>query len=367
MPATPTLWKMTLPSGSVYELEDRTARQMATGGIRLLGETTDNIVDGASTPTSITIVGETGTHEMAANEAVFKGSKEFVWTGSKWIEWGDLTGLGALATKNSATGSFTPQGSISIGNSGTAYTPEGTIQVNAASGSGTSYTPEGAIAVNAASGSGTAYTPEGTVSQPSFTGEEMSSSGSFTPAGSIQVNASNGTGTDYTPEGSIAVNASTGSGTEYTPEGSVSAPAISVKTAGTTQSITPFGSAGTKPTLGMTVTDGNLVITFDQGTLPSGGTAVTVKTGDAAYEAAAPTFSGTKKKFAFSGTKKKLAFAGTSGNVSVSGTPSGSVSQPTFTGTQKKFAFTGTEKKLAFSGTQKKFAFTGTQGTVTVS
>lgn len=80
----------------------------------------------------------------------------------------------------------------------------------------------------------------------------------------------------------------------YTPEGSVSAPTVSVKTAGSTTSITPFGTQGTLPSLTTTVNNGTLTISFDQGTLPTAGTAVTVKTGDAEYESTAPTFSGTQ-------------------------------------------------------------------------
>lgn len=80
----------------------------------------------------------------------------------------------------------------------------------------------------------------------------------------------------------------------YTPAGSVAAPTISVASAGATDSVTPFGSAGTLPSLTMSVSEGNLTFSFNQGTLPSGGTPVTVKTGDASYSASAPAFSGTE-------------------------------------------------------------------------
>ena len=33
--------------------------------------------------------------------------------GTNWHEFGDMTGLGSLATKNSASGSYTPAGSVS--------------------------------------------------------------------------------------------------------------------------------------------------------------------------------------------------------------------------------------------------------------
>jgi len=152
-------------------------------------------------------------------------------------------------------------------------------------------------------------------------------SGTYTPAGSVSATFSGSSLTstgNFTPSGSIAVNAASGSGTSYTPEGSVAAPTIGVASAGSTASITPFGTAGTLPSLSMTVSNGNLAISFSQGTLPTAGTAVTVKTGDASYFATAPEFTG---------TEKKLAFTGTQGSVSVSGTPEGSISG-SFSGTE---------------------------------
>ena len=238
----PQIDHITLPSGTTYEIADTVARAQQAGSIILRGETSTALTDGATT-NPVQIGGQSFTAH--ANDAVFYGQREFVFDGTHWHEFGDMSGLGGLAMKNTAAGTFTPSG---------------TIAVNAAGGSGTSYTPTGSIAVNAASGSGTSYTPEG----------------------------------------------------------SVSAPAISVKTAGATQSITPFGSAGTLPELTMTVTDGNLTIGFSQGTLPAAGTAVTVKTGDAVYQAAQPTFTGTEKKLAFTGDQKKLQFVGTQGTVTVS-------------------------------------------------
>lgn len=121
-------------NGTVYNIKDTVARQMATGGIILIGETTTALVDLATTPTSLTIVGEDDPHTVASNEAVFYGSEEFVWDGTRWHKFGDRTGLGALALKDSASGS---------------------------------------------------YTPAGTVSQPTFSGESLNSTGKFTPEGSV--------------------------------------------------------------------------------------------------------------------------------------------------------------------------------------
>ena len=318
------IYQIKLPSGTVYDIVDAGARELisALGSpLKYKGSTTTVLSDG-STTNPITINGESYT-AVAGDVVTYTPSGtgarelEFVFDGTYWQEFGSTGSLKALAFKDSASGNFTPSGTINVNSasgSGTSYTPTGAISVNESSGSGTAYTPEGSIAVNASSGSGTSYTPEG----------------------AIAVNAASGSGTSYTPEGAIAVNASSGSGTSYTPEGSVSAPTISVKTAGGTTNVTPFGSAGSLPSLTMSVSNGNLTFSFDQGTLPSGGTAVACKTSDPAYEATAPSFTGTEKKLAFTGTEKKLAFS-------------------------------GTQKKLAFSGDEKKLAFTGTQGNVTVS
>ena len=119
--------KITLPSGTTYDIKDATARAAIGGAIIIRGTTTTALTDGATT-NPITIDNESYT--AVANDAVFYGNKEFVFDGTKWHEFGDMTGLGALATKDSASGS---------------YTPAGTIAVNAASGSGTSYTPEGSV------------------------------------------------------------------------------------------------------------------------------------------------------------------------------------------------------------------------------
>ena len=270
--ANPLISQITLPSGSTYDIADLVARAAATAGV------TFNIcTDASNTP------------------------KDVQWTS------GGTTITGTLVASSSTTGAFylvpaTTQGGKDIYSEyvtvidGSTYLWEkvGTTDIDLSNLGALAY-------VDSASGS---YTPAGSVSA-SFSGNSMNSTGNFTPSGTI------------------AVNAASGSGTSYTPEGSVAAPTISVQTAGSTASITPFGTQGTLPSLSMTVSNGNLTIGFDQGSLPTAGTAVTVKTGDAAYSATAP---------AFTGTEKKLAFTGTQGNVSVSGTPTGSVSG-SFTGT----------------------------------
>ena len=192
MPSYPEISKITIPtsggSSATYQFKDEVARASAAGGIQLKGTTTTALTD-ESTTNPITINGESYT--AVNQDAVFYGKKEFVFDGTMWHEFGDMSGLGDLATKDSVTGSAT-----------------------------------------------------------------------------------------------------------YTPAGSVSTPTISVSSAGSTTSVTPFGSAGSLPTY--TVADETLTITA--GTLPSGGTAVTVKTGDASYSSSQPTFSGTQATISITST-----------------------------------------------------------------
>lgn len=102
--------QITLPSGTTYDIKDTTARSIAVGGIKLKGTTTTPLTDEATT-NPITINGESYT--AVNQDAVFYGKKEFVFDGTMWHEFGDMSGLGDLAMKDSASGSFTPSGSVS--------------------------------------------------------------------------------------------------------------------------------------------------------------------------------------------------------------------------------------------------------------
>ena len=273
--------KITLPSGTTYDIKDATARAAIGGAIIIRGTTTTSLTDGATT-NPITIDNESYT--AVANDAVFYGNKEFVFDGTKWHEFGDMTGLGALATKDSASGSYTPAGSVTLGDKA-----KSTVSP-AASGDAT-YTPAGSVTLGTAASS--------TVSP-----------------------ASSGTAT-YTPSGSIAVNAASGSGTSYTPEGSVAAPTISVSSAGSTTTIhnptkATVATAVTAAAPGATAPSNSITyyavanetlslyqIGYNTGDSISTSD-VTVKTGDASYSATAPAFTCTEKKLAFTGTGARL-------------------------------------------------------------
>lgn len=282
---TPTMYEVTLPSGNSYYIEDNEVRQW--------------IGTGSSSGAEYRI--------SSLETEISKLANATHWLGVT------TTPLTDGATTNPITiggSSVTAKiGDIVQANGKTEFIFNGTAWQELGSSVGTlkafAYADTGEVTV----------TPKGNNTASSVTG-----SCSVTPSGSI----STGTGTaNYTPAGSVS--------------GSVTAPTISVKTAGTTASVTPFGSAGTLPSCTLptyTVSNGVLTITsgsFSAGTLPSAGTAVTVKTGDAAYQATAPTFSGS-----FSGTGTQLKFTGSAS----SGTISGTAAAQTFTGTEETLTVT---------------------------
>ena len=89
----PDISKITLPSGTTYDIKDTVARELAAGGIQFRGvTTTSTITDGSSTSTYE--VGET-TRTAANGDLVMIGNKEFVFStvDNKWHEFGDKSDL----------------------------------------------------------------------------------------------------------------------------------------------------------------------------------------------------------------------------------------------------------------------------------
>ena len=316
--------KITLPSGSTYDLKDATARELISqleGYTAYIGVTTTALTDGATTnPITINGASVTAVNGNIANY----GSKEFIFNGTNWNEFGDLSGLGDLAFKDSASGSYTPAGTVSqptfTGNKLTStgsYTPAGTI--------GLTNTNKTATVSKASSGDAT-YTPQGTVSQPTFSGSSTT----------------------------VTVTATANTNGNYQPAGSNSGGGVTLNTT-TVNSITDVGSMPT-----YTVSSETLTITA--GSTPTKGANTTVATSVKTFTQ--PTFTGTKVQLAGSCT------------------PAGTVSQPTFTGTGARLvtgniavptsaSFTGTEADISVegtpSGTVSKPTFSGTAKTVTVS
>lgn len=309
----PDISKIKLPSGVVYTLKDTVARSMGGGGIQLKGATTTALTD-EDTTNPILIDGESYT--AVNQDAVFYGKKEFVFDGTKWHEFGDMSGLGTLAKKDSASGSFTPAGEVSQ--------PEFT---------GVKFFSSGT------------FMPRGTVSQPIFTGTRGSVTVSGTPAGTI----SKGTGTaNYTPEGDVSQPITTvelNAESKYVASSATGGGSVTAGTA----------ASATMPVLSTTVFEETLTIGWTDGsftankptevTLP-GFSEQTIATGVKSVSTTKPTFTGTGAELKFTGSTMSSAgdftpegsvsqpgFLGTTDNVLVSGTPKGSVSAPTFTGT----------------------------------
>lgn len=404
----PQISKITLPSGSTYDLKDSKARQdietiktAVSGGVSFLGITTTVITDGSET-SSIVVDGKT---ISAINGGmVIYGDDEFIWadSDSKWHRFGPAGTFRALAFKDSASGSYTPEGTVSqptftgsssnvtiiaTDNTNGNYQPKGTVSKPTFNGSSSTFTgkftPTGDVTVttgtttnktttvSATTGEAT-YTPGGSVSQPTFTGSNLTSTGTFTPEGSIGFTNTNKTTT--------VSKAASGEAT-YTPQGSVAAPTISVKTAGSTatvknptsvtvaKTVVAAAPGATAPANSLTyyAVAGETLSLYQLGytTGASITTAdVTVKTGDAAYQATAPAFTGTGARLVTGNISvpSSASFIGTEGSVSVSGVPSGTVSQPTFTGTGARLVTGNIAVPNTFSAT-----FTGTEGDVSTS
>lgn len=107
--------KFVLPNGEAYDIKDAVARAAIgtiSGAMTYLGTTTTAISDG-STTNPITIGGKSVT--VVAGNVVIYGNSEYVWsdTESKWREFGSTGSLKALAFKDSASGSYTPAGTVS--------------------------------------------------------------------------------------------------------------------------------------------------------------------------------------------------------------------------------------------------------------
>lgn len=101
----PDISEIKMPSGTVYNIKDAQARS-AKGWI---GITTTALTDGAST-NPIIINGQSVT--AVEGNITSYDETEFIFNGSVWQEFGDLSDLGTLAYKDSASGSYTPQGSV---------------------------------------------------------------------------------------------------------------------------------------------------------------------------------------------------------------------------------------------------------------
>ncbi|MBQ9006114.1 MAG: hypothetical protein IJ092_07040 [Atopobiaceae bacterium] len=291
--------KITLPTGTTYDIKDATARSLIdqmSGYTDFLGVTTTALTDGATT-NPITVAGESVTAKKG-NIATY-GSSEFIFNGTAWQAFGDLSGLGALAYKDSASGS----GSVAVPKTyTTTVTPVAKNVSVTGTTTGSVTETKSTVTVSKASSGTATYTPAGTNGTSSVTG-----SCSVTPSGTI----------------------GTGSGTaNYTPAGSVSTPTITVTpNTATVNSITAVGTlpSCTLPAFTATVASETLTLgwaagSFSAGSLPTKGSNQTVVTGIKSATSTQPSFTGTGAELTFTGESSTGTISGTAAAQKFTGT-----------------------------------------------
>lgn len=195
----PQISKITLPSGTTYDIKDAQARsqiQALTGGdaVVFMGVSTTQLTDGGN---QIPTVG--GNQKTpAAGQLFFYGTQEFIYgNDSKWHALGSLESLGDLAYKDTAS---------------TSYKPAGTVSKPTFTGSSSSVT------ITATDNTSGNYQPKGTVSKPTFTGSSSTFTGKFTPSGTVSVT------TNATTNKTATVSAAASGTATYTPGRSISQP-----------------------------------------------------------------------------------------------------------------------------------------------
>lgn len=275
--------KLKLPTGTSYDIKDATARTDITNlkdkldtlssYTKYLGVTTTKLTENATTnPIVISSNNITATVGDIANY----GSKEFIFNGSKWQEFGDLSGLGALAYKDRVSGTVSIPSAFTVSDT----TPEGNIVNAKFDGTQKTYTASSSSAVTISSTTpATAkpanYTPEGqvegtvSITNHAHSIDFISGSASSTVSGTTTV--------------------TTAAPATYTPAGNVSAPKFTATTQ--IKDCVTSWNAGSASSWSFTVADETLTIGGSNGSAPSlshsGVTFVTDGTVDA------PKFTGT--------------------------------------------------------------------------
>lgn len=336
-----------MPDGSLLEVKDTVARQMATGGTHYIGKlyvsgtTYTHLVDG-DTRSSVEIVDATATSGHKAvtatqGDIVLDNGEEFLYDGSSWAEMGtDNLGQFAFVDEGRVTVPTVSYGNPTPNNTSTSATVN--ITQN----------DSGNLAIT------------GTFTQPSvsiattLTGTSTHGTSSKT----LEVAT-----TETIPSGKTAT---------YTPKGSVSAPTVSVESAGSTTTIknptkktvvqsVSASAPGTGTLTGevvyMSYTENTETLSFKRLSAPTGDSIttsnVTVKNGDATYTATAPTFTGTAVYQTTTST-----YTDATGTASVSGTVSGTATGGAYT--PKKY-----QVAVSYDKTTSVTQGTKTDGTVT--
>lgn len=403
---TPVISTITLPTGGTYYFKDEEAREQIEALASysdFLGVAGTEIEDGDTT-TPIMIGGEE-VYPKPGNIVLY-GSKEFIWNGTAWAEFGDLSAitnmLGNFAYVDEAETDYTPEGTISAEFTGEQSNVSLDVDMtdlcsslnndSEFHGEEESIYASGTIAsqdIVISGGKGTTtYTPAGTIVNKGFTGTQSTISLNYTPEGTVTASFEGSQGTVTTsgvPAGVVTIGEIVASLTgNYTPQGTING----VVTAVTTTSVTvnEVTDRGTLPSLTgdytsllkVNVSNEDLTFTavsnwFSAGALPTissvtfsavnsvttsdvalSGTTVLISAG---FSGTDTTFSGT---FTPAGNIINGSFVGTPTTISTSYTPSGTISAD-FSGTGTRLTGTFASANVSVEGT-----FTP-QGTLSIS
>lgn len=391
-----TISTITLPTGTTYYFKDAEAREQIeelASYSDFLGVTGTTLKDGDDT-NPIMIGGEEVTAE--SGNIVLYNSKEFIWNGTAWAEFGDLSALaeqlGDLAYADEVRGDYLPEGRISgefIGKESNVELFVNMIELcnslnqkTRFNGQESNISASGTVAsqdIIISGGEGTTtYTPAGTIVNKGFTGTQSTISLNYTPEGTVTASFEGSQGTVTTsgvPAGVVTIGEIVASLTgNYTPQGTING----VVTAVTTTSVTvnSVTDRGTLPSLTgdytsllkVNVSNEDLTFTaisnwFSAGALPTissvafnavssvttsdvalSGTTVLISAG---FSGTDTTFSGT---FTPAGNVVNGNFAGTPATISTSYTPSGTISAD-FSGTGTRLTGTFASANVSVSGT----------------
>ena len=210
----PLISQVTLPNGTTYDIKDGWSRdqiaaiyELIEGGVNFIGVVADapahQITDGDTTnPITIKDGASTKSVTATAGDIVIQGTTEFIFDGTAWREFGDITGLGDLAFADTASGKFTPAGTVS---QPTFTGSQSNVTITATDNTSGNYQPKGSVSQPTFTGTQTNvdlsitedatgnYQPKGSVSQPTFTGTKVQLAGTTTAAGSVSQPTFSGT------------------------------------------------------------------------------------------------------------------------------------------------------------------------------
>ena len=269
----PDISKITLPSGTSYDIKDATARS-AIANIH----TFDYIVCTQASDTPYGVTWDSGGTTITGTLVASDTTMYKIY----------------LVPQDNATGDYFDE-YITVNPSGTTYQWEkfGSTQIDIDNLGDLAYK-------DTASAS---YTPAGSVSAPTFAGSATTSTGTYTPAGSVSA-----------PTVSVSSAGSTATINNPTKKTVVTDMAVAdpSSTTATGELVYCSVSSETLSLKKFVETTGDSISTSN----------VTVKTGDATYTASTPTFTGTEATISVSGTPEgtvsQPSFTGTAATITVS-------------------------------------------------